>query len=335
MRRPAAPALLGALTVLAVACAPGPAGSPAGPGAAAPELEAGDHDLAVATSSGPRRYVLHVPARTERSGPRPLILVFHGGAGTATGFKRYAGFDAVADRDGVLVAYLDGSGPLGRRLLTWNAGECCGHAHAEGVDDVAFAVAVLQDVARRARVDATRVYASGHSNGAMMTYRLALEAPERLAAIAPVGAMMVLDHPGPARPLPVLHVHSVDDPRSLYAGGEGAPFPFTREPIRYRPVEPTLAAWARRSGCPAEPVTVERRATPTPPGHRAERLAWRPCAAGVEIQLWRIAGAGHGWPGRRGPIPAWWMGPYTDVIDAAEEAWRFFRRFRWTGAPPL
>lgn len=332
MRRPATRALLAALTMLAAACSPHPVGPPARPGAA---LEAGDHDLAVKMDGGVRTYVLHVPSRAGPPAPRPLILAFHGGAGTGAGFKRYAGFDAVAARHGVLVAYLDGSGPLGRRLLTWNAGECCGHAHAAGVDDVAFAIAVMHDVARRVPVDGTRVYATGHSNGAMMAYRLALEAPERLAAIAPVAAMMVLEHPPPARPVPVLHIHSVDDPRSLYAGGLGDPFPFTSEPIRYRPVEATLADWARRSGCPAEPVAVERRETPTAAGHRAELLAWRPCAAGVEVHLWRITGAGHGWPGRRGPVPAWWMGPYTDVIDAAEEAWRFFRRFRSTGAPPL
>lgn len=333
MRRPATWALVAGLAALTAGCSPHRVGTPDGPVAA--ELGAGDHDLAVEAGGRARTYVLHVPPGASPPAPRPLILVFHGGAGTGAGFKRYAGFDAVADRHGVLVAYLDGSGPLGRRLLTWNAGECCGYAQAEGVDDVAFAVAVLHDAARRVRVDATRVYASGHSNGAMMTYRLALEVPERLAAIAPVAAMMVLDRPPPARPVPVLHIHSVDDPRSLYEGGLGGPFPFTSEPIRYRPVEPTLADWARRSGCPAEAVAVDRRSTATAPGHSAELLAWRPCTAGAEINLWRMTGAGHGWPGRRGPMPAWWMGPYTDVIDAAEEAWRFFQRFRWAGAPPL
>jgi len=262
-----------------------------------------------------------------------VILVFHGGGGTGAGFKRYGGFDAVADRDGVLVAYADGSGPLGRRLLTWNAGECCGYAEAENVDDVGFALAVLGDVARRAPVDVTRVYATGHSNGAMMTYRLATEAPGRLAAIAPVAGMGVVDPP--ARPLPLLHVHSVDDPRALYHGGLGRPFPFTSAPVRHGAVEPTLTRWARRNGCAAEPAAVDRRSTASAPDHGAELLAWAPCTTGAEVHLWRITGAGHGWPGRRGPVPAWWMGPYTDVIDAAEEAWRFLRRFRRADAPPL
>lgn len=95
-------------------------------------------------------------------------------------------------------------------------------------------MALLRELARGVPLDPTRVYATGHSNGAMMAYRLAVDAPERIAAIAPVAGMMVTDRFPPARPVPVLHIHSVADPRALYAGGLGPPFPFTNAHITHR-----------------------------------------------------------------------------------------------------
>jgi polyhydroxybutyrate depolymerase len=322
-----------ALVVVAAAVAGGcRAHDLAASAAGSPALPPGDHDLALTVDGRPRTYVLRLP-QAAHGEPRPVILTFHGGGGTGAGFKRYAGLDAVAEREGVIVAYLDGSGPLGRRLLTWNAGDCCGYAHEEAVDDVGFALAVLRDVARRAPMDATRVYATGHSNGAMMAYRLALEAPERIAAIATVGGMMAVEQRTPARPVALLHVHSVDDPRALYDGGLGPPFPFTGVKVRHTAVEPTLARWARESGCPTQPKLADRRTTSSRPGQTAQLLVWGPCASGAEVHLWKLEGVGHGWPGDPSPMPEWWMGPYTDVIDAAAEAWRFLRRFRHPDAP--
>jgi polyhydroxybutyrate depolymerase len=75
-----------------------------------------------------------------------------------------------------VVAFPEGSG---RSLLSWTAGDCCGEAREHGVDDVGFVVAVLGDVARHWPLDRTRVYVTGHSNGAMMAYRVAAEVSER------------------------------------------------------------------------------------------------------------------------------------------------------------
>ena len=80
--------------------------------------------------------------------------MFHGGGGNASGFKAYAGLDALADGEGFVVVYPAGSGRLGRRRLTWNAGGCCGYAAAQSVDDVGFALAVLRDLARNVALSA-------------------------------------------------------------------------------------------------------------------------------------------------------------------------------------
>jgi polyhydroxybutyrate depolymerase len=129
-------------------------------------LGAGDHDRALVIGGVTRTYTVHIPPRVSEGRPLPVVLAFHGGGGTASGFKAYADLDALADREGFVVVYPDGTGRLGRRLLTWNAGGCCGYAAAQSVDDVGFALAALRDVARNVSIDPARVYATGHSNGA-------------------------------------------------------------------------------------------------------------------------------------------------------------------------
>ncbi len=276
-----------------------------------------------------RSYSLHLPPGFEARGPLPLLLAFHGGGGNGRGFARYAGLDAVADREGFAVAYPDGTGRL-PRILTWNAGRCCGTASEKEVDDVGFALALVDRLARELPLDRRRVWATGHSNGAMMAYRLAAEAADRIAAVAGVAGAMNLDGFAPVRPVPILHVHSLDDPRAPWAGGPGPSFPFTRARVVHAGVEAELRRWVRRDGCPEEPRVAERRTAPAgraDAGHTATKLVFAPCEGGAEVVLWKLTGAGHGWPGGETPLPEGLIGPRTEVIDAAEEVSAFVRRF--------
>jgi polyhydroxybutyrate depolymerase len=255
------------------------------------------------------------------------MLAFHGGGGEAAGFQAYAGLDAVADREGFIVVYPYGTGVLPRRLLTWNAGECCGFAMSRNIDDVGFVIAVLDDLATRTSIDPERVYATGHSNGAMMSYRLAAERADRIAAIAPVAGAYDMERFAPSRPVAVLHIHSVDDPRALYEGGLGPPFPGTEVRSSHQPVMEGINRWVRFNGCSAEPdVSESRRGGAGTPyaGQIATLLSWSGCAAGARVAHWKLTGVGHGWPGNtdiglREAI----IGPATTLLNAAEEVWRF------------
>lgn len=309
----------GALALCAVLALPGIAC--AGSGA----LEPGTHDLRLMSGDTERSYTLHLPPAFREGGLLPLVLAFHGGGGNAKGYRKYAGLDAVADREGFVVAYPDGSGGLLGRLLTWNAGLCCGPAMRDEVDDVAFARRLVDEIGQLVPIDRRRVYATGHSNGAMMSYRVATEAPDLVAAIAPVAGAMLLADFESTTPIPVLHIHSVDDPRALYGGGLGPPFPLTRNRVHHNAVETQLARWIALNGCPEEPRTLEERADPAT-GHTAIHLAYAPCSSGADVELWRLTGAGHGWPGAEHGRERL-VGPSTRVIDASEEIWRFLSRF--------
>jgi polyhydroxybutyrate depolymerase len=200
-------------------------------GAEDARLAPGDHALPLLYKRVARSYALHLPPAARGDALLPLVIAFHGGGGNAKGFQEYAGLDAIADREGFAVVYPNGTGrwstdaarsgryfPVGTKggFNTWNAGRCCGYALDNEIDDVGFARRVIDSVAEHARIDRGRIYATGHSNGAMMGYRLVAEAAGEIAAIAPVaGAMNLRADFAPSRPVPVLHIHSVDDPRAL------------------------------------------------------------------------------------------------------------------------
>ena len=137
---------------------------------------------------------------------------------------------------------------------------------------------------------------------------------------------MILERFEATEPVPVLHVQSVDDPRALYAGGLGPPFPLTRSRVLHNPAERELHKWIALNGCPAEPTVLDERREPET-GHTATHLRFGPCSSGAEVELWKLTGAGHGWPGGASTGNARLVGPDTSVISASEEVWRFVSRF--------
>ena len=142
------------------------------------------HERSLIHDGRNRSYLVHLPPHVDPEVPLPVVISYHGGGGNAQNQKDYSGLDATADVRGFIAVYPNGTGRFSDRLLTWNAGICCGYARNEQVDDVGFTLAVIEDLKSIFSVDVTRVYATGLSNGAMMAYRLAEEAPESIAAIA-------------------------------------------------------------------------------------------------------------------------------------------------------
>jgi len=317
-----------ALCLLLVACRALPAqetdAAPQAPRPVAP-LGPGDRELGLRHGGLDRRYLVHAPA-AKADAPRALVLMLHGGGGTPDAMEAEYGMDRVADREGFVVVYPAGTGRLDRRLLTWNAGTCCGWSTENGVDDVGFLRAVVADVSSRLAIDRARVYAAGHSNGGMMAYRLAAEAGDLVTAICSVAGGQVCDPPKATAPaVPVLHIHSVDDPRALWDGGLGPPFPLTNNRVQHPRMADVLATWVNHDRCQANPKTEPK--VNGHGGHTAERTTWGGGRDGSEVTLIKLTVAGHGWPGTSKDLPERIVGPKTTVIDASEEAWRFFARF--------
>ena len=300
-------------------------------------LAPGDREISVDCGGRHRIALVHVPPVAAGDAPLPVLFAFHGGGGNAERHRAWTRLDATADGAGFLVVYPEGSGRFfERKLLTWNAGACCGYAALEEIADVGAILALLAELARRTPVDATRIYASGLSNGSMMAFRLAHDAGDRIAGIATVAGVARPEPFAPKRPMPIIHFHSVDDPRALYAGGLGPLLPFLTR-VLHPPVEDTLRAWARFDGCADSPRVAERRIgrAGAPDAAHTALLVYDACASGAEVWLWKLTGAGHVWPGAAPRYPERQLGAPTQVIDANELLWRFLSRFRRADAPAL
>src|SRR5207302_2556094 len=122
----------------------------------------------------------------------------------------YSGMDAKAGQRGMVVVYPQGVGN------SWNAGTCCGRAMDEHVDDVRYLRDLVREIESELCIDRARIYATGMSNGAIMSYRLACEASDIFAAIAPVDGAGGLPACAPKRPGPAL---ALDGPRDLLGRG--------------------------------------------------------------------------------------------------------------------
>ncbi len=286
-----------------------------------------------------RDVLVRLPEGYDATTPRPLVLALHGGGGNAENKERITCPNGdtsapqclgnLADREDFIVAYPNGtSSRLAPRIRTWNAGgghqdwRCVsGRACEDGVDDVAYFRALLDELALALKVDPHRVYATGLSNGAAMSHRLACELPDRIAAIAAVGGTNQLAADQgctPSRPVPVLQVHGRDDPCWAYEGGPQACL--QADGKRLASVSQSMTAWAQTNGCDPTPTT-----SPLPdltPDHTTvTQTTWPNCRA--PTLLLTVEGGGHTWPSGHPYLPERRIGRVTHDIDT-ETLWRFF-----------
>ena len=248
----------------------------------------------------------------------PLVLAFHGGQSHPEMMRRFSGLDALAAGGRAVVVYPAGTGSR-ESLLTWNGGNCCGEALADGSDDVDFVSKLIAAVAGRLPIDAARIHATGMSNGAMMAYRVAAELAGQIASIAPVAGPLALASIAPVRAVPVLHFHGTLDQFTPLEGGIGRRS-VTR--VSHRPVLAGVLEWAHANGCPTD---FSREAVPcSDDGITIERLTWGPGRSGSEVVFYRLEGGGHTWPGRK--PDSFLLGPSALSLDANQIIWEFFAR---------
>jgi polyhydroxybutyrate depolymerase len=266
-----------------------------------------------------RTYVVHVPLSYHGAYPVPLVLVFHGGGGSAERMVELTGFNTLSDEKGFIVVYPNGV------ENHWNDGRLLQkyRAHRENIDDVAFVSALIDHLTEEYHIDELRIYAAGISNGAMMCCRLACELSERLAGIAMVAGAMpeeLSSRCSPSTPVSVVLINGTEDPLVLWEGGE---ITIGRQRLgKTVSVSDTVQFWVIHNTC-SPPV-----GTWLPDIHDDNTTVYKEVygagRGGTEVILYAVEGGGHTWPGGPQYITELIVSRTCYDIHATEVIWQFF-----------
>jgi polyhydroxybutyrate depolymerase len=267
-------------------------------------IPVGKSEQSLAIDGTTRTFHLYRPA--ELASPAALVVMLHGGFGSGTQAEQSYGWDAEADAGHFLVVYPDG---LNR---AWNTGGgCCGRPATDDVDDVGFITAMVAGIEGQTPIDRHRIYATGISNGGIMSYTLACRTT-LFAAIGPDSATQLGPCVTPA-PLSVIHIHGTADTRIPYDGGRGQGVAHIDGPA----IPALNATWRTIDACRAPTMTTAGPVT----------TSVAQCPSGRTVELVTISGAGHQWPGGRpGSAIQKLLGadPPSTALNATSMIWQFF-----------
>lgn len=252
-----------------------------------------------------RDYILHVPPGYNASQPTPLVLNLHGYTSNAQQQQFYTAFDTHADTAGYIVVYPNGV------ANAWNSGFSI--PYHSGIDDVGFLSALIDTIAKDYNVDECRVFSTGMSNGGFMSYRLACELENKIAAVASVTGSMTDSmqyYCQNIRPVSVMEIHGTADPTVPYNGS-----------AVFTSVDENLNFWKGRNNCPGTALTQDLPDIDPLDGATVTKIYFPVCDDSTELITYKINGGAHTWPGASLII-----GVTTQDLNASAEIIKFFNR---------
>ncbi len=279
----------------------------------------GTYSGTLATEDGrTRTYIIHIPTDFSPSKTYPLVMLFHGGGGTAPKILEQTHFDDKADAEGfILVA------PESTPGTNWNDGRGTTDAEQAGVDDVAFVRQLIADLELKLPIDKMRIYSTGPSNGGMMSERLGCEASDIFAAIGPdVGPIPAPIYstckPGP---IAVVGIQGGADPFVPVGGGTLKSSGSMGAGGTVTSAAQTMTLWASANHCSATP-TITHLTPSVDDGTSVDTYTYTGCTSGKDVVYYIVQGMGHGWPPENGRLKA--AGSPSGNINATDVMWDFF-----------
>jgi len=251
-----------------------------------------------------RSYIVHLPTGYNASNQYPLVINMHGYTSNASQQQSYSQMNVVADTAKFIVVYPDGVNNA------WNAG----YGLNSSIDDVGFISALIDTMKNNFSVNANKVFACGMSLGGFMSYRLACELENKIAAIASVTGLMSTGVASSCQnncPIPVMDFHGTTDPTVNYNGGAG-----------FISADSVIKTWIAKDGCPQTPAATNIPDINTTDGCTVTKYVYSPGQNFSEVIFFKITGGGHTWPGAV-PVPS--SGNTNKDIKASGEIWNFFR----------
>lgn len=257
-----------------------------------------------------RTYRLYIPAIYNGSTARPLVFNLHGYTSNAAAQQQYTIFEPIADTANFLMVFPQGTKD-GSNQPFWNAG-----MSASLVNDIAFLNALIDSLDLTYNIDLNAVYSCGMSNGGFMSHTLACESSNRFTAIASVTGSIFTTQYGsnchPTRPVPVMQISGTADATVPYNGASGM-----------MPIDSVVKYWVTKNNCNPTAAFSNVPNTNTSDGCTAEHYVYSGGNLGSSVELYKVIGGGHTWPGSPFVI-----GTTNQDFSASKEIWRFFRQYR-------
>ena len=260
-----------------------------------------------------RDYIIYVPEIYDGSKAVPLILNFHGFGSSASQQMFYGDFRDIADTEGFLLVHPEGTTLIGNQF--WNVGF---PGLSSTIDDVGFTEALIDELATLYTIDLDRVYATGMSNGGFMSFLLACQLSEKIAAVASVTGSMTqdtFDDCNAQLPTPVLQIHGTEDDVVSY-----------NENNLSLPIPDVISYWVDHNNCETTPTTTMLPDVDVSDGSTIEYSVYEDGDNGITTEHMKVIGGGHTWPGS--VLNS--AGTNQD-IDASMEIWLFFSRYDING----
>lgn len=252
-----------------------------------------------------RGYLVYIPAGYDPQKAVPLVISIHGYMGWPANQEQVSGWDDVADKNGFIVVYPKGTG----MPLHWRAS-----GTSDSYKDVDFISALIDQLEKEYNIDPARIYVNGHSNGGGMTFMLTCTLCDRIAAAGGVAGAYLYPWSScqTTRAVPFIAFHGDADPVVPYTGGPSREFD-----LPFPDISTWVGQYAVHAGCITAAVTSQ-------PADGVTRTQYEGCQQGADVELYTIAGSGHGWMGHGADLPAFIVGPTKNTIDATEVMWQFF-----------
>ena len=260
-----------------------------------------------------RDYIVYIPEIYDGSTAVPLVLNFHGFGSSASQQMFYGDFRDIADTEGFLLVHPEGTTLIGNQF--WNVGF---PGLSSTIDDVGFTEALIDELATLYTIDLDRVYATGMSNGGFMSFLLACQLSEKIAAVASVTGSMTqdtFDDCNAQLPTPVLQIHGTEDDVVLY-----------NENNLSLPIPDVISYWVDHNNCETTPTTTTLPDVDVSDGSTIEYSVYEDGDNGITTEHMKVIGGGHTWPGSILNS----AGTNQD-IDASMEIWLFFSRYDING----
>jgi len=289
------------------------------------------HKQASITFAGLKRtFIIYLPVSLSKTKPAPLLIVLHGGGGDGINTIKLTsgGLSTLAEKEKFVVVYPDAV------ENGWNDGRNANQFRSlrENIDDVGFISALIEEIAKNAKIDPKRIYASGISNGGIMAQRLALDLQEKIAAIAVIAVALPDNfparYPNP-KPVSVLLMPGTNDPTVFWKGGKiGGLFDKNNSGINRGSVlssDDSVKFWVKAAGCRTQPIITEDPDIDPADGTRVIRELYPNDKGGAEVVRCIILGGGHTWPGGYQYMAENAIGRTSRDIDANKVIWEFFK----------